>query len=471
MAAAPVRRFLQWWDAQKRRLSYGVSDGKTGVMVHSDGEVTVATHGITATRLTPQTVERWSSAPPVDNKDLLTGISSTLQRYVHFEDVRLYLLLSLWTLGTYVYAMFSHYGYLHLHSEKRRSGKTRALEVTQHMAFEGTPPVNAPTAPVVREMAARGSANFFDTLERWRQKSQEAFAALMDLLDAGFRKGGRVSKMVKQEDGKWREESFPVYAPYGMAGINKDSLTDTALDRAFSIEMARKGRRVRKANYDFDACEKECTPIRDDCYTWALQNAVRLANTYESAALERQMERIALNDRAANIWKPLFAIASLAGLDHETVTGLEQLAQEMGGDPEAAEDARRVQVATYLSEQAGFQPDETLLAMSSELITLLSFGQIDLKPSELPALLTEWGFEQRSVRRDGKEPRYMWCLSASDLNRVADEIRGYVTPLTPENGHYNDYTENAASDDSGSETGAPINIAMRPESAGEDRHV
>ena len=173
---------------------------------------------------------------------------------------------------------------------------------------------------------------------------------MMDLLDAGFRKGGRVSKMVKQSNGKWQEESFPVYAPYGMAGIHKDSLSDTALDRSFSIEMARKARRERKANYDSDACEKECTPIRDDCYTWALQNAGRLADTYESAALEHQMERIALNDRAANIWKPLVAIARARRVWIKTTMNfLEQLAQEMGGDPEAAEDDRRLRIATYLS--------------------------------------------------------------------------------------------------------------------------
>jgi hypothetical protein len=208
-AVAPVQRFLQGWDALKRRLGYGVGDGKRGVIVHSDGEVTEATGGIVATRLTPQLVERWPNAPTVGTQNLLTRIGSTLNRYVHFEDGRLYLLLSLWIAGTYVYSIFGHYGYLHLHSVKKRSGKTRALEVTQHLAFEGTPPVNAPTAPVVREIATRGSSNFFDTLEPWRKKSEEAFSAMMDLLDAGFRKGGRVSKMVKS-DGQWREESFDV---------------------------------------------------------------------------------------------------------------------------------------------------------------------------------------------------------------------------------------------------------------------
>ena len=85
-----------------------------------------------------EVVERWSNHSGVDTKDLLTRISSTLARYVHFDDKRVYLLVSLWILGTYVYSMFSHYGYLHLHSTKKRSGKTRVLEVSHHLAFEGS---------------------------------------------------------------------------------------------------------------------------------------------------------------------------------------------------------------------------------------------------------------------------------------------------------------------------------------------
>jgi len=442
-AVPPAIRFLQSWDAQTRRLAYGVGDGKNGVMAYSDGEVKVATNGVSVTRLTREVVERWPNHSGVDTQDLLTRISSTLARYVHFDDKRVYLLVSLWILGTYVYSMFSHYGYLHLHSTKKRSGKTRVLEVSHHLAFEGMPPVNSPTAPAVRELAARGGTNFFDTLERWRAKSAEAFGALMDLLDAGFRKGGIVSKMVQHGKGVWRNETFAVYAPYGMAGIDKGSLSDTALDRAFSIEIARKDHKVHKADYDFDLCEHECKPIREDCYVWGLQNASRLADVYKGTALDRQMRRIALNDRAANIWKPLFAIASLAALDRETITALEQLAQEMGGDPDAAEDARQLEIVAALRKYAVGYPDSTLVASPSELNELLGIEGIEVKQGELNGLLTEWGFEQRSARVDGKSPRYVWSLSESELNRIADEIRGYAA-LTPGNGDYSDYTESAS---------------------------
>ena len=124
-AAAPVRRFLQSWDASKRRLGYGVGDGKKGVIVHSDGEVTEATSGIHIDAIDTTDRREMVHRSTCYTNDLLTRISSTLKRYVYFDDVRLYLLLSLWALGTYVYAMFSHFGYLHLHSVKKRSGKTR----------------------------------------------------------------------------------------------------------------------------------------------------------------------------------------------------------------------------------------------------------------------------------------------------------------------------------------------------------
>src|SRR5262245_45584675 len=39
----------------------------------------------------------------------------------------------------------------------------------------------------MRETAVEGGTAIFDTLERWKEKGTESFAAAMELLDAGFR--------------------------------------------------------------------------------------------------------------------------------------------------------------------------------------------------------------------------------------------------------------------------------------------
>ena len=157
-----------------------------------------------------------------------------------------------------------------------RSAKSRTEEIISHLAYESTDLLNSPTAPYIRETVDEGRTILLDTLERLKMRSIEAYGAILELQDAGFRNGGTVAVMV-QENGTWKRRACAVYSPYGMAAIGKDSLNATALDRAFCIEMKRKPLKVKKAKYDYFQCEEKCRPLRDECYLWALQNAKRVA--------------------------------------------------------------------------------------------------------------------------------------------------------------------------------------------------
>ena len=257
-AIAPGR-FLQSWNAETRQLLFGCGDESRGVLVSSGGEVTAPQSGSVRTWLSTSTVERLlNGTPPVTGTQVFTAVQAVLREFIDFDDERLYTLVALWIIGTYLYSMFSHYGYLVFYSAFPRSGKTRTLEIFSHLAFEATQPLNAPTPPAIRETAMEGRTLLLDTLERWREKNAESFSAAMDLLDAGFRNGGMVVKMVSRDAGVWRKESFLVYAPYAMAAIDKDSLTDTALDRAFVVEMHRKSVKVKKRKYTYFSCDKDC---------------------------------------------------------------------------------------------------------------------------------------------------------------------------------------------------------------------
>jgi hypothetical protein len=85
----------------------------------------------TASRLTSALVKRIHAreTQSVAGADMAAQLVQQLQRYVHIADERVYLLVTLWVMGSYLHSMFSHYGYLFLHSKQLRSGKTRFLEV------------------------------------------------------------------------------------------------------------------------------------------------------------------------------------------------------------------------------------------------------------------------------------------------------------------------------------------------------
>jgi len=138
-----------------------------------------------------------------------------------------------------------------------------------------------------------------------------------------------VKMVVKQ--GNWRNKEYPIYAAYNLSGIKKSSLSDTALDRSFAIEMARKPVFVRKNKYKHFRCEEECSPIRHDLYSWALQNVGEICGLYESQELQDKIEPLALNDRAVDIWLPLFAILEVLGFGEKSAEwkGLCELAIEL----------------------------------------------------------------------------------------------------------------------------------------------
>jgi hypothetical protein len=423
---APKYRFLISWDPQRRLLRFGCGYGQNAVVIYSNRKLQkeIWTDD-SAAKLSAWCVRRFKAgAARVKGRDLLTRCAGYLRSYVHVRDERLYTLLAVWSIGTYVYPLFSHYGYLFFHSTFPRSGKTRVEEILSHLCFEATVPLNAPTVATIRETAAEGHTVILDTLERWRGKSPEAHCAAMELLDAGFRNGGTVAKMVSAGDGKWKKETFPVYAPYVLAAIDKESLTDTALDRSFAIEMHRKSISIKKQKYSFDRCEQECGGLRDDLYRWALENAAVLAAAYEGAELEAAVDALELNDRAADIWKPQLAVARVIG-GPEVWKALTSLAIEMARDSEAAERERVRSIVRSLRKLVN--GNGTAVGITSDFVLQLLADGLEVQERDLHDMLTQWGFSQASVRLE-QGPRRAWELQDAKLAEIEKQNIGPHCP-------------------------------------------
>jgi hypothetical protein len=146
------------------------------------------------------------------------------------------------------------------------------------------------------------------------------------------------------------------------------------------------------------------------------------------------MQRIGLNDRASDIWKPLVAIAALADIEPATLAGLEAWAQQTGGDPEIAEDVRRLRIASALAAEVAEFPDGRFVGLTSELVVLLEGPGVPVTDRDLHTLLTEWGFDQKSARIYGGEPRRAWNLDALALWKVEEKLRAAMHPSDPSNG-------------------------------------
>jgi hypothetical protein len=316
--------------------------------------------------------------------------------------------------------VFGHYGYLFFHSTAMRSGKTTALNLVSTLAFDATAPLNAPTSAALRDMAARGQTMVLDTLERWREKSPESYGAIMELLEAGFRNGGVVIKQVPHSNDGFRPKEFPVYAPYAMAGINIGSLTDTALDRALPVEMHRKAASVKKRRYTDHATEQQCAPIRDVLYQWALRAAERVWSEYDSVELDQQIDGLHLNDRAGDVWRPIFAVARALNHDAASIHRLCTLAIEMGGDPDALADREKLLIVKAIRSKV---QNGTVTATTTQLLEAVAVAGAATTKHQLTMLLKSWGFEQATVRLpEFPNPHRAWKLRECFLERIEKKL-------------------------------------------------
>jgi len=410
---------LQMYNPQKRVLSFACGDGKNAVYVSSEEKLKKAKTTF-KTKLTPKIVEKFlDGADDVRGDQLFKSILNIYKHYIWHKDERIYLFQAVWTIGTYLYMIFSHYGYQYLHSMLPRSAKSRVEEIMSHLAYESTKLLNSPTAPFIRETVDEGRTILLDTLERLRMRSSESYGAICELQDAGFRNGGTVAVMIK-ENGKWIKRTCFVYSPYGMAAIGKDSLSGTALDRSFCIEMKRKPLKIRKSKYKYFECEKKCLPLREDCYLWALQNAKTVAEIYGSEELEESMERMGLNDRAFDIWMPLFAVMQGLGFNKRSKEWkeLSSLAISMHRDPEIEEAKEQLEIIEALRK--GMNGGDELVENTSTLSDLLKIPE-----REVRSLMDQWEVEQKNAWK-GKKSLRCWHIPLKTLDEAESEIQSYT---------------------------------------------
>jgi putative DNA primase/helicase len=154
---------------------------------------------------------------------------------------------------------------------------------------------------------------------------------LRGILNSGHTR--RAAFVIRCDGESLEPRMFRTFAPKAVAAIG--SLPSTLEDRSLKIALTRKPVTVIKADaYDEDEIRLTCNPTRS--------KIARAADDYLAQIEDADPERPAgLNDRQWNNWKPLFAIASVAGGDWFK---------------------RAVEAAVTLSSGES-EPDENLLAL------------------------------------------------------------------------------------------------------------
>jgi len=240
-------------------------------------------------------VEPWEH--PVDGAQVLDEIAKRTASYVVMPpgaaDVT-----ALWDAHTHCFSVFMHSPRLNASSAEKQSGKTTLRDVCAEFVARPLLTENTTSAVLFRLVHAQAPTLLADEYDSWLAENEE----LRGLLNAGHRRGAIVHRC---EGEGFEVRGFLVFAPVMLCGIG--ALPGTLHDRSIPIRLPRAKRGEIQARFDSRHVEVE-NELRRKLARFVADNRERIA------ACEPQMPETMFN-RVADNWRPLFAIAEIAGGD------------------------------------------------------------------------------------------------------------------------------------------------------------
>ena len=234
----------------------------------------------------------------VNGAMLLDSIVGELSKYVILPDGAGDAIAA-WTLLTYSSDAFRILPNLGITSPVKRCGKTTLLEVLQGLTAKGLTASNISPAAVFRTIDKYHPTLLIDEADTFLKDNDE----LRGVLNSGHTK--TTAFVIRVEGENHEPVKFSTWGPKAISMIG--ALPETLQDRSVVIELRRKmpGESAFKLDIDF---ESECLDIRRKCQRWAKDNLDELILTRPEMPKTN-------NDRMADNWMPLFAIAEVAGSD------------------------------------------------------------------------------------------------------------------------------------------------------------
>ena len=205
--------------------------------------------------------------------------------------------LALWVIHTHARAVSTIFPRVIFGSVEMRSGKTTALNITGAMSARALSSANTTAAAIYRTIEACSPTLLIDEADTFVAEDNE----LRGIFNAGFQLGGEVIRTVGDDHEPRR---FRCDGPVAFAGIGK--LPGTMEDRSIKIVMRR-----RRPDETF----KRFRPDRMERFSELARRAVRWVedNLDQLRMIDDPDVPAALDDRAADCWRPLLAIAELVG--------------------------------------------------------------------------------------------------------------------------------------------------------------
>lgn len=267
-----------------------------------------------------------TTAATFSPNELMQELEGLFTRYLALAP-RLPLVLTLWSLATYLFEVFDSFPYLAITSPTMRCGKTRLAELLELACAKPIRIVGLTEATLFRIVDARKPTLIVDEAEVLRGRDERS-SAVRAILNAGNRKGQTVARCVGggSAGANFSLREFQTYCPKVVALIG--NLPSTLLDRSIPIVMRRRTQE-RIDRFRFGRARQETDSLRKQIESWARAYEKEVERWYYDNDLRF------LQDRDAELWLPLFAVCTITA--PHRFAELEAVAQALAATKSAGE--------------------------------------------------------------------------------------------------------------------------------------
>ena len=238
---------------------------------------------------------------------VLDAVERFLARFVVYPSVHDRRAHVLWIAHTWLMDCWESTPRIAFLSPEPGSGKSRALEVTEPLVPRPVHAVNTSPAYLFRKVSDEAGPptilyDEIDTVFGPKAKDNED---IRGMLNAGHRKGATAGRCVVR--GKIVEtEELPAYCAVALAGL--DDLPDPIMSRSVVVRMRRRAPGEKVEPWRLRINGPDAARLKDRLATWTQIAAASLAAEPTWPEMPEGIE-----DRNADVWEALLAVADLAG--------------------------------------------------------------------------------------------------------------------------------------------------------------
>jgi Protein of unknown function (DUF3631) len=243
---------------------------------------------------------------PLTGNEVLDQVRAAFTRYIVFPPAEAADAVTLYVAATHAQPAWQHATRLVVKSAEKRCGKSRLFDVARELVHRPLPTVNISAAALVRSIDKDDPPTLiWDEADRTfggSMAASDSTAVSIGIINAGF---ARDWPYIRWDPTIRGREECPSFA-MAMLAVKGVDLPDTIEDRAVIITMRRKLRGDTVTRWRARRAIPPLRVLRDQLAQWAIPLHDVLGDA-DPAMPD------GLDDRAEDLWEPLFAIADAAG--------------------------------------------------------------------------------------------------------------------------------------------------------------